>query len=105
MRKTRIAIAAAVLAGVVVAAFGFGVRARGKNDRPQWKTARVVRADIRATVTATGTLQPLVTSPVGAQVSGIVWKLHADFNSRVKAGELLVELEPALFQNAVQQAG
>jgi HlyD family secretion protein len=72
MRKTRIAVVTAILAGVVVAAFAFGVRARDKNDRPQWKTARVVRADVRATVTATGTLQPVVTSPVGAQVSGIV---------------------------------
>jgi HlyD family secretion protein len=55
-------------------------------------------------VTATGTLQPVITSPVGAQVSGIVWKLHADYNSKVKAGDLLVELDPALFQNAVASA-
>jgi len=55
---------------------------------------RVVRADITERVTATGTLQPVLTSPVGAQVSGIVWKLYADFNSQVKAGDLLVELDP-----------
>jgi HlyD family secretion protein len=65
---------------------------------------RVVRADITERVSATGTLQPVITSPVGAQVSGIVWKLHADYNSAVKAGDLLVELDPALFQNAVASA-
>jgi HlyD family secretion protein len=69
-----------------------------------FRTVRVVRADITERVTATGTLQPVVTSPVGAQVSGIVSKLHVDYNSSVKAGELLVELDPALFRNAVALA-
>ena len=69
-----------------------------------FRTVRVVRADITERVTATGTLQPVITSPVGAQVSGIVWKLHADYNSTVKAGDLLVELDPALFTNAVALA-
>ncbi len=69
-----------------------------------FRTVQVVRADITERVTATGTLQPVITSPVGAQVSGIVAKLHADFNSQVKAGDLLVELDPALFQNAVAMA-
>ena len=69
-----------------------------------FRTVRVVRADITERVTATGTLQPVVTSPVGAQVSGIVWRLHADYNSTVKAGDLLVELDPALFKNAVALA-
>jgi len=69
-----------------------------------FRTVRVVLADITERVAATGTLQPVLTSPVGAQVSGIVAKLHADFNSQVKAGDLLVELDPALFLNAVAMA-
>lgn len=76
----------------------------GRTSRPAFRTVHVVRADITEHVTATGTLQPVITSPVGAQVSGIVWKLHADYNSKVKAGDLLVELDPALFQNAVASA-
>lgn len=72
--------------------------------RSAFRTVRVGRADITEQVTATGTLQPVITSPVGAQVSGIVWKLHADYNSLVKAGQLLVELDPALFRNAVSLA-
>jgi HlyD family secretion protein len=69
-----------------------------------FRTVQVLLADITQRVTATGTLQPVITSPVGAQVSGIVWKLHADYNSKVQAGDLLVELDPALFQNAVASA-
>jgi HlyD family secretion protein len=72
--------------------------------RSAFRTVRVVRADITQHVTATGTLQPVITSPVGAQVSGIVWKLHADYNSLVTAGQILVELDPALFKNAVALA-
>ncbi len=102
MRARVILLAVGCLA--TIAAITFGMRSRGKADRPRWRTARVARTNIEATVTATGSLQPVVTAPVGAQVSGIVWKLHADFNSHVKAGEVLVELEPALFRNAVLQA-
>jgi HlyD family secretion protein len=102
--KVRIPLIAAGAVAVGVLAVAFGVRARGQNERPRWRTVPVVRADIRSSVTATGSLQPVVISPVGAQVSGIVWRLHADFNSHVQAGEVLVELEPALFQNAVAQA-
>jgi HlyD family secretion protein len=90
-------VAAAAVAGVVA-------YRRAHATASIFRTVPVVRADITERVTATGTLQPIVTSPVGAQVSGIVWKLHADYNSKVTAGQLLVELDPALFQNAVAQA-
>src|SRR4051812_44495596 len=104
MKRFRTVIFGVLVMGMGVAALAYSVRARGRNDGPQWRLGRVLRTDLHATVTATGSLQPVVTSPVGAQVSGIVWKLHADFNSHVVAGQVLVELEPALFQNAVRQA-
>jgi HlyD family secretion protein len=85
-------------------ALGYGLYARGKAPKQRWQTAKVQKTDITAQVTATGALQPVVTSPVGAQVSGIVWKLHADFNSQVQKDQILVELDPALFKNAVEQA-
>jgi HlyD family secretion protein len=69
-----------------------------------FRTVAVVLADITERVAATGTLQPVITSPVGAQVSGIVATLHADFNSQVRTGDLLVELDPSLFRNAVAMA-
>jgi HlyD family secretion protein len=88
----------------VVAAASLVAYERSQPAASAFRTVRIVRADITERVTATGTTQPVITSPVGAQVSGIVWKLHADYNSAVKAGQLLVELDPALFQNAVALA-
>jgi HlyD family secretion protein len=90
-----------VPAVAVASAVEYHHRHRAGSD---FRTVRVVLANITERVTATGTLQPVITSPVGAQVSGIVWKLHADYNSTVKAGDLLVELDPALFRNAVALA-
>ncbi len=89
---------------LVVATGGVVAYERRRPNEAAFRTVRVVRADIVERVTATGTLQPVITSPVGAQVSGIVWKLHADYNSTVRAGDLLVELDPALFKNAVALA-
>lgn len=74
-----------------------------KPPGPKWVTQKVSRGEVVQIVSATGTLNPVVLSPVGAQVSGIVWKIHADFNSPVKKGQLLVELDPALFQSAVRR--
>lgn len=68
---------------------------------PRFVTKPVERGAVVQAITATGTVQPLVLSPVGAEVSGIVWKLHADFNDVVKKGQVLVELDPALFRTAV----
>lgn len=70
---------------------------------PRWISQKVTRGDITQVVSATGTLQPMVLSPVGSQVSGIVWKIHADYNDAVKKGQVLVELDPALFQAAVRR--
>src|SRR5438105_1347186 len=72
-----------------------------KPPGPKWVTQKVTRGEVVQIVSATGTLNPVVLSPVGAQVSGIVWKIHADFNSPVKKGQPLVELDPALFNSAV----
>jgi len=94
-------IIALALPVLIILAASFVWYRRSHVAGPAFRTVRVVRADITEQVTATGTLQPVILSPVGAQVSGIVWKLHADFNSEVKAGDLLVELDPSLFRNAV----
>jgi len=91
-------------AAALLAALGFGLYKVTRPAAPVFRTTAAVRADITQQITATGTVQPVLTSPVGAQVSGIIATLHADFNSKVKAGDLLVELDPALFQNAVTVA-
>ena len=60
--------------------------------------------DVTQTVTANGTLNPVVLVNVGTQVSGTVKKLYADFNSKVSAGQVLLELDPNTFRAVVQQS-
>jgi HlyD family secretion protein len=70
----------------------------------KYKTQAVDRGNIVQNITANGTLNPVVLVNVGTQVSGTVYKLHADFNDPVEAGQVLVELDPSLFEAQLQQA-
>jgi HlyD family secretion protein len=77
---------------------------RGTGNGQKFKTVRVTTGNIRATVTATGTMNAVITVLVGTQVSGMVKKLHADFNSPVKAGQVIAEIDPATFEAQVDNA-
>src|SRR6266478_2498416 len=66
-----------------------------------YQIATVTRGPITQAVTATGTLNPVVNVQVGSQVSGNIAKLFADFNSQVKAGQVVAQIDPMLFQAAV----
>ncbi|MFH0899267.1 MAG: efflux RND transporter periplasmic adaptor subunit [Pseudomonadota bacterium] len=70
----------------------------------KYETAKVDRGRISARITATGTLSPLKTVQVGAQVSGRILEVMVDFNSPVKRGQVVARLDPQLFNAAVQQA-
>ncbi len=70
----------------------------------RYATATLERGDITQTVSANGTLNPVKLVNVGSQVSGIVKKLYADFNDHVEAGQVLLELDPALTQAQLQQS-
>ncbi len=94
-------IAIVVVVGVLVALF-FLRRGKGKGG-DQYRTEAVSQGNISATVNATGTLSAVTTVQVGSQVSGIISKLYADFNSQVKKGQLLAELDPTPFQQTVEQ--
>jgi len=73
------------------------------NKNEQYRTEKVDRGTITMTVTATGTLSAVTTVQVGSQVSGVIARLYADFNSRVTKGQLLAELDPTPFQQQVEQ--
>ena len=79
-------------------------RHRQSPESLDYTTVAVERGDIIKTVSANGTLNPVVLVNVGTQVSGTIQKLHADFNDRVKAGQVLVELDPSLFRAALDQS-
>ena len=70
----------------------------------RYVAAPLERGSITQIVSANGTLNPVKLVNVGSQVSGIVKKLHANFNDHVKAGEILLELDPALTQAQLQQS-
>ena len=69
-----------------------------------YATSPVIRGDIAENVTATGTLGAVVSVDVGSQVSGKIVALNADFNSPVKQGEVVAEIDPAVYRAALDQA-
>lgn len=87
------------LAVAVIAAF----QLKG-NDNPQYFTAKVDRGDISQVVEATGTINAVTTVQVGSQVSGTVSRLYVDFNSRVRKGQVIAQIDPALFEGSLLQA-
>src|SRR5438045_9260515 len=80
------------------------VRQCRQGGAANYQTATITRGPITQAVTATGTLNPVVNVQVGSQVSGNIAKLFADFNSEVKAGQTVAQIDPMLFQAAVTQA-
>jgi HlyD family secretion protein len=91
-----------IIVGLLVIAFV--TRQCRQRGAANYQTATVTRGPITQAVTATGTLNPVVTVQVGSQVSGNIAKLFADFNSQVKAGEVVAQIDPAIFQATVTQA-
>lgn len=87
-------------AGLVVGAI---LRRDGGAESEPYRTEAVDRGDVAMTVTATGTVSPVVNVQVGSQVSGIIARLHADYNSEVRRGQLLAELDPTPFEAQVEQ--
>ncbi len=75
-----------------------------KNQSYTYETATVQKGSITNTVTATGTLEATTSVVVGTQVSGIVEKLYVDFNSSVKKGQILAELDKTALRSSVDQA-
>src|SRR6266446_6664619 len=92
-------IAGAAVASVV--AFYFW---GGQANAAQYLTAKVDRGNLRNTVTATGTLQAVTTVQVGSQASGTISALSADYNSVVKKGQIVAQLDPAVSKAQVDQA-
>ena len=83
------------LAGLV-ALSAFWYSKLSSQSKPVWKTALVEKGPLEVTVTATGTLQALVTVQVGTQVSGTVSAIYADFNSLVKKGQVVARIDTTL---------
>ena len=99
-KRLWLSVAAIVIA---VAAGIYYYRSDVAAEAPTLSTAEVSRGDVVATVEATGTLEAVTTVEVGTQVSGTIKTLGADFNSQVRRGQVIAELDPSLFDTQVAQ--
>lgn len=93
-----------VLGALALTAGGGWFFLRDHEEPPQFQTATISRGDLTQVVTASGTLNPVLNVQVGSQISGIIQKLLVDFNSPVKAGQIVAQLDPATYQANVHSA-
>ncbi len=100
MKKS--AVVFAVVAAVCIAVFL--IFFRGSSKKYDFRFDKVSRGDITMSVTATGTINPVISVAVGTQVSGIISKLYADFNSVVKEGQVIAQIDPTFLQQSVKDA-
>ncbi|HVO59360.1 MAG TPA: efflux RND transporter periplasmic adaptor subunit [Terriglobales bacterium] len=99
IKRNWIWILVIVMAVAVFAAFRLS-----RKTEAEYFTAKVEKGDIRQVIEATGTINPVTSVQVGSQVSGMIYKLYVDFNSKVTQGQVIAEIDPKLFQGAVLQA-
>src|SRR5579884_2077984 len=92
----------AVILALLLIGFIYYLKNRGNGER--YITSQVRRGNISEVVTATGTLSAVITVQVGSQVTGLIKSLYADFNSKVKKGQLIAQIDPDPFQAKVDQA-
>ena len=91
---------------VVVAALAGGGawwwKQRGQAEAVQYRTGKIERGNLQATVSASGAVNPVTQVSVGTQVSGQIRDLYVDFNSEVKAGQLIAQIDPETFEYRVR---
>jgi len=102
VRKLWLILAAVVVIGSV----GLWVRSQGGNEdhKQAFRLAPISRGNIKATVSSSGTLNPLNTVKVGSQVSGIIKELYVDFNALVHRDEVVALIDPAFYEAQLEQA-
>ncbi len=105
MKKSgKLLLGALIVAGLIGGSVWY-VKARGEQDpEKRYKVAVLSRGEVTQTVSANGTLNPVVLISVGTQVSGTVKKLYVDFNDKVKKGQALLELDDALVSASERQS-
>ena len=100
----KILIGATVVAGLVGGGIWYANQREAKDPEKRYKLATLEKGDVTQTVSANGTLNPVVLISVGTQVSGTVRKLFVDFNDKVKKGQALLELDDALVAASERQS-
>jgi HlyD family secretion protein len=101
--KKRLVVIVILLIILLAAGYFFYPLTGQKGTNQKYRLVKVERGEISFVVTATGTINPVVTVLVGSQVSGTIKALYADFNSRVKEGQVVAQIDPAIFEAQVEQ--
>ncbi len=101
--KTRLTRWIVLILGGLFAFIGYFYLTTIQEPRVSFKTAPIDRGTIAKLVTATGTLEPILTVEVGSEVSGTILSLQADFNSIVRAGDVIANIDPEPFQAQLEQ--
>ena len=102
-RKKKYLIAIVIVIIILAGGLLFYQLTGQKGSNQKFRFVKVERGDIRFVVTATGTINPVITVLVGSQVSGTIKALYADYNSRVKEGQVIAQIDPAIFEAQVEQ--
>ncbi len=102
--KTYLKISFFIITGVIAVVLGYRFFGKEKVQAIEVQTTKMNKGEITTSVTATGTIEPVDQVEVGTQVSGLVDKIYVDYNSPVKKGQLLAELDKTNLQESVNNA-
>ena len=100
----KILLGVTVIAGLIGGGIWYSKQRAAQNPEQRYKLLTLEKGDVTQTVSANGTLNPVVLVSVGTQVSGTVKKLYVDFNDHVKKGQALLELDDALVSATERQS-
>lgn len=93
-----------VVAILCVCLYFVGMTIVKYNNAPKYNVQKIKRHTITETVEASGTINPVTTVNIGSQVSGMISAIYVDYNSEVKKGQILAQIDPSLFQAQVDKA-
>ncbi len=102
-KKTMVWIAVVAIVAVAIGIFIFGGNGKSKQTIA-FETVKIARGNVAESITATGTVKPVTEVEVGTQVSGIIDKLYADYNTEVKKGQLIAEMDRVTLNSELQSA-
>ena len=102
-KKTMVWIAVVAIVAVAIGIFIFGDGGKSKQTIA-FETVKIARGNVAESITATGTVKPVTEVEVGTQVSGIIDKLYADYNTEVKKGQLIAEMDRVTLNSELQSA-
>ncbi|MFV1968665.1 MAG: efflux RND transporter periplasmic adaptor subunit [Pirellulaceae bacterium] len=103
-RSLKILLILLVVGGIPAGSYKSAMKYWKERNRPKWRFAEVTKGDIVSDVNTTGQVKPVLSVRVGAVVSGPIDKLFADFNDKVKKGDLLATIDKRIYDSAVKSA-